>query len=334
MPLKYLQTVGGVIPTEELGLILPHEHLFPGLRGISVPDYAQAEPKEVVHMLPYLESAQQIGVTALEECSTVGVGRIVQILKDLNEASSIHIVAPTGVYRDDSVPEWMRDCSVEEMAHLWIEELTSGMDSTEIKVGFIKNAMSDDGPRSITEKILVAAAMASKQTGSVVASHTMNGEIFYKQWRVLEEAGLPPNRFIWVHVNLEENKSIHLEVDKIGVFVEFDATGAEWQSQEAMVDYTQLLIAAGFIKNILLSHDAGWFHPGNPKGEPESCYWGYTDLVQEFIPRLRTSGVSEEELLQITHRNQYLDLQSTLEDNMEKRRFTKLDKRSNFRLRG
>lgn len=304
MPSKYLQTVGGAITAEELGLILPHEHLFTDLRGPAVPDYAQAEPKEVVKvMLPYLKEAQQTGATALVECSTVGVGRNIQILKDLSKASPIHIVAPTGVYRDDYVPAGMRELSAEELAELWVKELTLGMDDTEIKAGFIKIAISDDGPRPIEEKMLVAAAEASNQTGAVVASHTMNGQIFYAQWRILEKAGLSPNRFIWVHANLEENKNTHLEAARIGVFVEFDAIGAEWQSQEAMVDYTESLIEAGFINNILLSHDAGWFQPGNPKGEPEGGYRGYTDLAEEFIPKLRSKGISAEELLQITHRN-------------------------------
>jgi phosphotriesterase-related protein len=300
----YLQTVRGQVAVEEFGLILPHEHLFTDLRGPSVPGYAQAEPKDVVQAVtPYLDAAYRVGVTSLVECSTGGVGRNVHVLKELSEGTRIHVVAPTGVYRDEYVPAWMRTFSAEEMAQMWIQDLTSGMDGTDIKAGFIKIAISDDGPRPIEERILKAAAMASKETSAVVASHTPNGEIFQEQWRILEKNDLPPNKFIWVHANLEEDKQHHLGAAKIGVYVEFDGVGAEWQSQEAMLEYTQCLIEAGYQKNILLSHDAGWYQPGNPNGEPEGGYRGYTDLVEYFIPALRMKGISEAEIHQITHLN-------------------------------
>ena len=304
METRRLQTIGGPVSEKDLGLILPHEHLFTDLRGPTAPDYAREEPDNVVQaMVPRLEAAYQKGVTALVECSTGGVGRNVQVLKAIGEATPIQIVAPTGVYRDAYIPAKMRGFSVDQMADLWIEDLTVGMEGTKIRAGFIKIAMSDDGPRPIEEMILLAAAIASLETGAIVASHTANGEIFRAQWQILEKTGLSPDKFIWVHANLEQDNKIHLEAAKIGVFVEFDGVGADWQPQEAMVNYTLSLIEAGYLKNILLSHDAGWYQPGRLNGEPEGGYRGYTDLVDDFIPRLAAAGLSQEEILQITHRN-------------------------------
>ena len=41
----------------------------------SIPDYARADPSAVVKVVqPYLEDALAAGVTALVECSTIGVG--------------------------------------------------------------------------------------------------------------------------------------------------------------------------------------------------------------------------------------------------------------------
>jgi phosphotriesterase-related protein len=177
------------------------------------------------------------------------------------------------------------------------------MDGTRIKAGFIKIAVSDDGIHPIEERTLRAAAKASQQTGAAVASHTPNGSLFKKQWHILEKAGLPPEKFIWVHANLETDLHIHQEAAEIGIFVEFDGVGAAWQSQEAMIEYTLSLIEAGHIENILLSHDAGWYQPGNPNGAPEDGYRGYIDLVTDFLPQLRAIGLSEEKITQITHRN-------------------------------
>ncbi len=44
MTSSYIQTVKGQVGMEDLGLILPHEHLFTDLRGPLAPGYAQADP--------------------------------------------------------------------------------------------------------------------------------------------------------------------------------------------------------------------------------------------------------------------------------------------------
>ena len=97
---KRIHTINGPVEIDSLGLILPHEHLFTDLRGPRVADYAQGEPSAVVEVVePHLAEASKVGVTALVECSTVGVGRNLTVLRRLAKATSIHIIAPTGVYR-------------------------------------------------------------------------------------------------------------------------------------------------------------------------------------------------------------------------------------------
>ena len=58
---------------------------------------------------PFLAEAFEAGATALVECSTVGVGRNLGILQSLAEVSPIHIIAPTGVYRDAFIPPSLRE---------------------------------------------------------------------------------------------------------------------------------------------------------------------------------------------------------------------------------
>jgi phosphotriesterase-related protein len=110
-------------------------------------------------------------------------------------------------------------------------------------------------------------------------------------------------RFVWVHANLEPDPALHLEAARRGTYVEFDAIGAEWQSQTAMVDHTLALIEAGRAENVLLSHDAGWYDPSQPDGQPEGGIRGFTALVEEFIPALRARGVTEELIHLITVTN-------------------------------
>jgi phosphotriesterase-related protein len=237
MTSAYIQTVRGQVDIKDLGLVLPHEHLFTDLRGPQVPDYAQAESEAVAQvMAPYLEAAHEAGVTALVECSTVGVGRNVTVLERLAEVTPIHIVAPTGVYREEFIPPRLRSVSAEELTEEWVRDLTEGIEGTTVRAGFIKLSVSDDGPTPLEVRNLQAAAHASRQTGAVVASHTANGALARHEMEILETAGLDLDRFVWVHANLEPDVALHLEAARRGAFVEFDAVGAEWQSQPAMLD--------------------------------------------------------------------------------------------------
>jgi len=243
-------------------------------------------------------------VTALVECSTVGVGRNLAVLRYLAEITPIHIIAPTGVYRHAYIPFSLLELGVDELARRWVQEITEGIDGTSLRTGFIKLAVSDEGVTPLEERNLRAAAKASRESGAVVASHTPNGELFQQQMNILEEEGHDPGRFIWVHANLEPDLTRHLEAARRGVYVEFDAIGAEWQSQETLADYTIALLDADCGEQILLSHDAGWYDPAQPDGKPAGeGIRGYVELIETFIPMLRGRGISNELIHQMTVSN-------------------------------
>lgn len=301
---KRIYTINGPVEIESLGFILPHEHLFTDLRGPSVSGYAQGDPSAVVQVVkPYLDEAAAAGVTAVVECSTVGVGRNLRVLQRLAADSAIQIIAPTGVYRDACIPEMLRDVSEDYLADLWTKELTQGIDSTSIRAGFIKLAMSDDGPTPLEIRNLRAAAKASQRTGAVIGSHTVGGKVAKKEMDVLEDAGLDLHRFIWIHAQTESDIAVQLEAARRGAYIELDAVGAPYQSQAEMEASLRALIQAGYVEQILLSHDAGWYNPARADGLPEGGYRGYTALTKEFIPALLQSGVSEDQIEQITVHN-------------------------------
>lgn len=298
---KTIHTLNGPIEVDSLGLILPHEHLFTDLRGPSVPEYAQAEPSAVVRVVePYLGEAAAAGATALVECSTVGVGRNLSVLQKLADATPMHIIAPTGVYRDAYIPAALREIGEDELAELWTKELTEGIEGTSIRAGFIKLAMSDDGPTPLEIRNLRAAVKASQRTGAVIASHTIGGTVAKKEMDVLEAAGHDLHRFIWIHAQTETDVAVLKEAARRGAYVELDSVGAPHQSQPELLDVTVALIAAGFIVQLLLSHDAGWYNPARPDGLPDGGYRGYTALMKEFLPALSARGISEGQIRQIT----------------------------------
>ena len=304
MMTKTIQTIKGPVATNSLGLILPHEHLFTELRGPHIPEYAQAEAADVLRVVgPYLAEAAAAGATALVECSTVGVGRNLNILRSLADATSIHIVAPTGVYREAFIPASLREVSEDFLADLWTKELTEGIEGTSIRAGFIKLAMSDDGPTPLEIRNLKAAVKASQRTGAVIGSHTIGGSVAKKEMDILEEAGLDLHRFIWIHAQTEPDVSVLKEAARRGAYVELDSVGAPHQSQPELLDVAVALIRAGYLDQLLLSHDAGWYSPGRADGMPDGGYRGYTALMKDFLPALSARSISDDQIRQITVHN-------------------------------
>ncbi len=298
---KRIHTLKGSVEINSLGLILPHEHLFTDLRGPHVPSYAESDPSAVVQVVePFLAEASAAGVTALVECSTVGVGRNLSVLKRLADSTSIQIVAPTGVYREAYIPESLLDAGEDDLAELWTTELLEGIEGTSIRAGFIKLAMSDDGPTALEIRNLNAAARASQNTGAVIASHTIGGQVARSEMDILEAAGLDLQRFIWVHAQTEPDLSILRAAASRGAFVEFDTVGAPFQSQTELLETVIALIEAGFIDHLLLSHDAGWYNPARSDGLPDEGFRGYTALVRDFLPELLRGGITQEQVRLIT----------------------------------
>lgn len=131
---------------DELGLILPHEHVLVDLRTWDQPGYARAETADVIALMgPEIAKAQAAGVTALVECSTVGVGRRPDILKAVSEATGLSLVVPTGVYREPWIPDWIQAATEAELRDWITGELSKEITPNGVQAGWIKLSAGDDG---------------------------------------------------------------------------------------------------------------------------------------------------------------------------------------------
>src|SRR3954470_2446760 len=82
----------------ELGMILPHEHVFVDLGPRDRPGFGEADPADVLRLMgPEIEKVQAQGISAIVECTPVGVGRRADILKMVSEATQCPLVVPTGI---------------------------------------------------------------------------------------------------------------------------------------------------------------------------------------------------------------------------------------------
>lgn len=298
-----ITTLGPKDPAD-LGMILPHEHVFVDLRTWNTPGYAQADTEAVIRLMaPEIAKAQAAGVTAIVECSTVGVGRRADIEQAVSEATNMPLVIPTGIYREPWVPDWARQAGEQKLANWMLGELQGEIEESGVQAGWIKLSVGDDGITACETKILRAAATAARATNAVIGSHTIRGRVVRDQLDIIEAMGYTPDRFIWIHTQAEPDFELHLEIARRGAWLEYDAIGGDnAASDEYYMEHIQRILDAGLGGHLLLSHDRGWYDPAQPGGGSTRPY---TYLSDRFLPKLRDAGVDDATIRQLTHANPY-----------------------------
>ncbi len=188
--------------------------------------YAEAEAADVVALMaPELIKAQTCGVTALVECTPVGVGRRADLLRAVSEASGVPLVVPTGIYREPWITPWAHAAAEAEI-QAWMEgELHDQIEDTGVQAAWIKLSAGDDGITASERKILRAAAQAGARTNAVIGSHTIRGRVVMDQLDTIEAAGYTAERFIWIHASAEPDIALNLEAARRGAYIEYDWIG-------------------------------------------------------------------------------------------------------------
>lgn len=301
--MPHLVTTLGPKNEDELGLILPHEHIFVDLRTWDQPGYGQAETADVLRLMrPEIVKAQAAGVTALVECSTGGVGLRADIDKAVSEATQLPVIVPTGFYREPWIPDWVHEAGEAQLEAQMTAELQSQIGDSGVQAGWIKVSAGDDGLTACETKVLRAAAKAAASVNAVIGSHTIRGWVVRDQLDIIEAAGYSADRFIWIHTQAEPDFDLHLEMVRRGAWLEYDAIGSDDFSDDFFIERIQRVLEAGFGHKLLLSHDRGWYDPAQPGGGIPKPY---TYLCQHFLPKLRASGVDEAAIRQLTHTNPF-----------------------------
>ena len=297
-----LITTLGPLPRERLGTILPHEHVFVDLRTPDKPGYAEAEAAAVVALMaPEVAAVQAQGITALVECTPVGVGRRADLVRAVSEETQFPIVVPTGIYLEPWIPPWAMEASEDELAEWMIQELTDEIETSGVRAGWIKVSANDDGITPAEAKILRAAARAGRATGAIIGSHTIRGRVVKDQLAIIEAAGYAADRFIWIHTQAEPDTALHLEIARRGTWIEYDWIGGTI-ADEVYVRNIAGVLDAGLGGQLLLSQDRGWFDPAKPGGGTPKP-WTY--LAATFLPKLADSGVDAATIAQLTADNPF-----------------------------
>ncbi len=291
---NYTNTVAGSMPIDSMGLTLIHEHMlvdFIGADSIS-PDRWNRD-SVIVKVLPYLLEVKKHGVRTILDCTPSYLAKDPLLLKSLSEKSGIQILTNTGFYGavgGKYLPDFVQTESAEQLADRWIAEFEIGIEGTGIKPGFIKISVNEaDTLSPIDQKLVKAAGITHQKTGLTMASHTGTWRTAVQEVRILQEMGVNPSEFVWVHAQNEPDFANYEKAAEMGVWISLDGIG--W----AIDPYVNRLIFAkenGILGNMLISHDAGWYDPAKPDG---GDFQPFTNIFEKLIPILNERGFTEED---------------------------------------
>lgn len=298
-----VQTVTGPIPAAALGMTLPHEHVLCDFVGAERTDPSRWDADTVVAaMRPRLEELVQRRVGTFVDCTPAYIGRDPVILRRLAEATGLTMITNTGYYggADDAfVPQHAYDESAEELAERWVLEFEQGIGDTGIRPGFVKTGVDEiTGPElsPIDGRLVRAAALTSRATGLSVTCHTGGGAAGLAAARLFVDTGADPARFVVAHSD-GHGVEINRQVADLGAWVSYDGVGRHDHDEHLRI---VLALIEHRLDRVLLSHDSGWWNAGVDDGGEIA---GYTALVDEFLPALRSAGATDEQVERLVVRN-------------------------------
>lgn len=232
-----IMTVNGLIEAGQLGLTLPHEHIFCDTSGdfreppahiesllaamgvdleadLTLPSlgFLWREPQwsrnnqileSYEDAVEELGWAQRAGVTAVIDPTPIGLGRKPAALRRLSAELGMHVVAATGYYRGKFHPPEVATMTVADIENVMFGDLTEGMDGTDVCAGVIGElGTSGDRIMPSEEKVLIAAARVQRETSVPIMVHTEGvRETVFRVLALLERNGADIERIRICHVN-------------------------------------------------------------------------------------------------------------------------------------
>ena len=224
-----VQTVLGLVPPEELGTTLMHEHILSDLSQIAAPP-SEASERELFYQplshsnvglvrfysrpnadsmrlsdiptaIEELNLYRQYGGSSVVEVSSLGLGRDPVGLARISRATGVHIIMGSSYYVDAAHPPDMDSRSETEIADEILQDVVNGVGSSDIRSGIIGEVGCSWPLTSNERKVLRASAKAQRQTGAAITIHPGRDERSPEEvLEVLEKAGGNLQRTIIGHL--------------------------------------------------------------------------------------------------------------------------------------
>lgn len=285
-----VMTVTGPVAADQLGTVLPHEHVFFNAmleyRGDGL---MQDETLAVIELRRLVDA----GATTLVDVTSNGVGRQPSMLRNVARATGLQIVMGSGWYRHPFLDRaYFETHSTDEIADTIVRDIEVGADGTDVRAGIIGEIACDRYVTPAEERSFRAAARAHLRTGVTITTHAARWPVGLPQLDILQHEGVDARRVIVGHSDMVHDPDYHLALARRGAWVEFDTIDGESDyDNRRHVDLVLNMVRHGFLGQVLLSQDICLRSQFSTYGG-----FGYTFLLTTFVPMLRDAGLAEEQI--------------------------------------
>jgi len=305
-----VQTVRGKVPSEDLGVVLPHEHLQIDLVSVFGTQLLAFDFQLTNVELAIREVKDFIvagGGCIVDVTTDSRMGRNPAALLEISKALDCHVVMGCGWYRNSWYGEEIDRMTVGDLTAILVDEIKMGFDGTGIRPGVIGEIGADGSYLTAKEeRALRAAARAHLETDLSITLHARASKVGMAQLDVLEEEKVDLRRVIVGHCDTFPDPDFHEAIAKRGAWVEFDTIRGTYEdvySQRA--DFVQEITRRGYLNRLLLSQDICAMSHLSARGGT-----GYAYLLTGFVPLLHSRGLSQEQTDRLTILNPQQALES------------------------
>jgi phosphotriesterase-related protein len=307
-----VETTGGPVDVEELGLTLIHEHFNATDEAGRVQfPHLYDEQEEWDAALADANAVTAHGVKTVVEPSALFLNRNAAFSKRVADASGLQIVLATGVYSYEHLPQFLFNRDEDGVAAIFLHEVEHGIQGTPIKPAFLKCAADAQGVNPNVEKIHRAVARASKQSGLPIMAHSHPASgTGLEQMRVFAEEGVDPAQVQVAHTGDTDDLDYIERLLDTGCWIGMDRYGLDLFLPTDKRNATVLaLLERGYADRMFLSQDycstIDWF-PREVQQylkDNEVPDWSMTFLFEQVIPALKQGGMSDDDLNQMMVEN-------------------------------
>jgi phosphotriesterase-related protein len=305
-----VETLGGPVDAGELGLTLIHEHFFSRDEAVAFQwPHLMDDEQEHALAMEVAEAVKGHGVRTVVEPTAMLLGRDVRRSARLAQESGLQLVACTGIYTYDHLPQFLMNRDEDYIAGLFVHDIESGIQGTEMKAAFVKCAADEPGVTERIEKVHRAAARASLQTGAPVMAHSRPASgTGPRQVEILLEEGVAPDQIQIAHTGDTDDLDYIERLLDTGVYIGMDRYGLDIFLPTDRRNATLIeLLGRGYAERMFLAQDfdipiaAGldWYPPQVVEMFQEQGLandWSMTFLFETVIPALKEQGMTDEQL--------------------------------------
>ena len=307
-----VQTVLGPIDTADLGNTLMHEHIRISWDGWQLDGTVRFDRAEALaEAVDRMQELKGLGISTFVDPAPMDLGRDTEFQAEVAQRSGINLICATGLYHEGhGVPAYFKLRDVEEIAEIYIKELTDGVAGTGIRPGVIKCATGAETMGEHEEKALRAAARAHSATGVPIVTHTSEGTLGPEQAALFRSEGVIPDAFVVGHCCANSDLRYHLSILEQGCYLGVDQVGLGMlMPDDVRLAIVASLVRLGYGNRLFLSQDHVSCYPGRFISLPDEVLGLLKDrrfpyLLDTFIPRLKDEhGLSQQQIDQMLRDN-------------------------------